>query len=29
MKMLSAPTASTRKGTTCRMTSEDGSPIQA
>lgn len=28
MKMLSAPTASTRKGTTCRMTSEEGMPIQ-
>lgn len=27
MKMLSAPTASTRKGTTCKMTSEDGRPI--
>lgn len=28
MKMLSAPTASTRKGTTWRMTSEEGMPIQ-
>lgn len=29
MKMLSAPTASTRKGTTSRMTRDEGNPSSA